>query len=216
MDGHIETWEDHLFPPLHKLSWQIEEELISNKWWFSLSALENTKADNVSSKSKEMRINIRRKKAAQRKSVFFLRKLNLKLKPCNHHIKGLPFFQQPLVCSLDAREVFSIRFLCFFSGSGKLTHNRLNTRCSLERSAAANCVYQKHSLGLFTLYDLIKKISCWECFCDFRRVRPKYRHTDDPRRITFICLAHFCGQFVFCCSPDENVVTQAHSWILLR
>lgn len=98
--------------------------------------------------------------------MFFLRKPNFKLRACNHHIKGLPFFRRPLVCIVCARAVFSIRFPCFFSWSGKLTYNRPNTRCSPERSRAANCIYQKHSTGLFTLCDLIKTCSRWECVSD--------------------------------------------------
>lgn len=141
----------------------------------------------------------KKKEKTERKSAFFLRKLNFKLKPCNHHIKGLPFFRQPLVCGVDARAVFSIRFLCFFSWSGKLTYNRLNTRCSLERSIAANCIYQKHSLGLFTLCDLIKRSSCWECFSDCTWIeensKPQVQlpqpHEEGPHlnSITVICLS---------------------------
>lgn len=46
--------------------------------------------------------------------MFFLRKPNFKLRACNHHIKGLPFFRRPPVCSVYARAVFSIRFPSFF------------------------------------------------------------------------------------------------------
>lgn len=162
--------------------------------------------------------------------MFFLRKLTFKLKPCNHHIKGLPFFRQPLVCSVDARAVFSIRFLCFFSWSGKLTYNRLNTRCSLERSIAANCIYQKHSLGLFTLCDLIKKNAHAEsvsviahgCKNSKSQVRPPRPHEEGlhlkfitfiylPLRLFMVSLWDIFSQTGL---PDENAIAQAHCCIL--
>lgn len=135
--------------------------------------------------------------------MFFLRKLNFKLRACNHHIKGLPFFRRPLVCCVCARAVFSIRFPCFFSLSGKLTYNRPNTRCSPERSGAANCIYQKHSTGLFTLCDLIKTCSRWECVSDCvwykGTVSAEQNHSDHMKKGP-----HVNSGGVICLSPLES------------
>lgn len=141
--------------------------------------------------------------------MFFLRKLNFKLRACNHHIKGLPFFRRPLVCCVCARAVFSIRFPCFFSRSGKLTYNRPNTRCSPERSRAANCIYQKHSTGLFTLCDLIKTCSRWECVSDCvwykGTVSAEQNRSDHMKKGP-----HVNSIGVICLSPSN------HSWYLVR
>lgn len=147
---------------LRKSSPRIREDFV----WVPWKGKKNKSSSCKQKKKENWRKWGSNKLRTQRKSMFFLRKLNFKLRACNHHIKGLPFFRRPLVCCVDAREVFSIRFPCFFSWSGKLTYNRLNTRCSLERSIAANCIYQKHSTGLFTLCDLIKTHSRWECVSD--------------------------------------------------
>lgn len=94
--------------------------------------------------------------------------------------------------------MFSIRFLCFFSWSAKLTYNRLNTRRSLERSVATNCIYQKHSPWLFTLRALIKKLLLrafqW-LLKDIREEQTLSAATQTTWRratfklITFICLS---------------------------
>lgn len=104
----------------------------------------------------------------QRKSLFTLRKQSFKLKPCNHHIKGLSFFGPPLECGVNARAVFFIRFSCFFSWSGKLTDTRLNTRCSLGKEQSSKLHSSKTLRG--TVYVIKNnnqgKSSCWECLCD--------------------------------------------------
>lgn len=147
----------------------------------------------------------------QRKSVFTLRKQNFKLKPCNHHIKGLPFFGPPLECCVNARPVFFIRFLCFFSWSGKLTYNRLNTRCSLGKEHSSKLHSSKTLRAtVYVIKNQTKKnggfmLSVSVITYGYKRtVSSDYEHLTTSRRSTFSL--HHCHLFI----------TLNYSWYLYR
>lgn len=136
----------------------------------------------------------------QRKSLFTLRKQNFKLKPCNHHIKGLPFFGPPLECGVNARAVFFIRFFCFFSWSGKLTYSRLNTRRSLGKEHSSNLHSSKTLEGLFTWSkkqpkkEFMLRVSLGFHMAKKERWAPSMNATTTWKRPTFSL--HHCHLFM--------------------
>lgn len=104
--------------------------------------------------------------------MFLLRKLTFKPKLCNHHIKGLPFFRQPLVCSVNARVVFFIRFLrFFFMLIWQINLQQAQHKMQLGKEHCSKLLLWKTRTRAVYFGWSNKKSSCWECFGEFMWIK---------------------------------------------